>query len=269
MRRLFDLIFKRNRNQQRRLSATIETLELEIKTSNNPYGADILHEAKKSLASYDYDAAWKKIHLLKRELVGRLSADEIMLKSIALKEEANDKLEGWRRAAIQEVLQGDATKEKLQHAMSIMDEHFDNLFHKTSLARGHVILLLLVLMLKVAAILVFKQAFFVQELSEEFSIQMIFPAMLFGAIGSTFSGVISVAKATKVKIPEQKANFFYQLIRVLLGAVTGLIIYFIITAQITDVLNVEASQFERVLIYCFIAGFSEDYLLMLVDKAKK
>jgi hypothetical protein len=153
--------------------------------------------------------------------------------------------------------------------MKVMEDQFTNLAFKARLKVRQITFILTILILELLVIFLMSDSVFpkVSGINDGFDSIMVLPVMLFGTIGATFNGIISVAKA-EMRIPMQKANYRYQLIRIILGGITGLIIYLFICANLVNVINIESTHLERVIIYSFIAGFSEDYLVELMSRAR-
>jgi len=264
-----------DRLQNTIISTRLEVAEdLNLKDETRAKVEEILLRAESELSFLNYDGSWRNVNMAKRLLALNYTASRRKDVIIAFQEEASKKLSGWRQAAVSKILKEDSSAEELEYSMGIMDDHFANLVLKSKLKLHQVTFMLLVLFLQLSCIFLFKDALFLLNAENEsamlpagFTFAMVIPVMLFGSIGSTFNGIISVAKAD-MRMPDQKANYRYNMIRVILGAITGLILYLFICAGILDVIRVDANNFERILIYAFIAGFSEDYLLELIGKAR-
>jgi 8-oxo-dGTP pyrophosphatase MutT (NUDIX family) len=229
----------------------------------------ILSLAESEMEDLNYEGAWRNLNLAKEIVARAYPRDRQNHMVTAIKHEAKSKLGGWRLDTVKEILQNYNNVEDLVYAMKVMEDQFTNLAFKARLKVRQITFILTILILELLVIFLMSDSVFpkVSGINDGFDSIMVLPVMLFGTIGATFNGIISVAKA-EMRIPMQKANYRYQLIRIILGGITGLIIYLFICANLVNVINIESTHLERVIIYSFIAGFSEDYLVELMSRAR-
>src|SRR6476661_8916719 len=106
----------------------------------------LLKQAEDALGRDDLSGAWSLVLEAERTEIVAMSDEERKARAVALRAEAGDKLRGWRRKAVSELL-GDGVHgrapnaDELREAMQVRNEHFHNLYHKLDLTREQLIFL--------------------------------------------------------------------------------------------------------------------------------
>jgi hypothetical protein len=133
--------------RMRRLEAALEELDQAIlrrkaATGDGDHGATLelaeraAEKARGSLAGGKDQVAWSQCQQAHRLVLQTLPEKEREAHRKALRREAQEKLSNWRRAAVLEVLDGDAasTPESLAFAQFLLDQHFANVYFKLNVA---------------------------------------------------------------------------------------------------------------------------------------
>jgi uncharacterized SAM-binding protein YcdF (DUF218 family) len=100
---------------------------------------------------------------------------------------------------------------------------------------------------------------------------MLLSIFLLGLLGATISATFSLmATRGRFRIPEAIAAFLMTIMRVSIGGVSALAIYFLFKSELyQDVLNIQIASLYSFLVLAFISGFSERFVKRALDAAAK
>lgn len=264
--------------RRERLAAHLDRLEIEIeqRTPVPPAEAAWLGCAKRSLEkaraakeAKREQTAWTHLHSAFRFLLEGAPADEVQGRVKALRREAGDKLSGWRRAAILDLLEADAQKppgsSEVALAQFLLDQHFDNVYFKLAalgtrlkqLNRGLMALSGLVLL---ACGWLFRESDrspwllgFLEGLQ----------IMVLGAAGAALSHALTAIRGRQ-RIPEVIQGWYEQGLRLLIGALSAIAVVLIVQSGILPFLKVPAGR--AIYVYALAAGLSEQLLSRVIRR---
>lgn len=89
---------------------------------------------------------------------------------------------------------------------------------------------------------------------------------LFGALGATFSGLLSLqrVKRTSGKVPDVVLSVWFTLMRPAIGAAAAVVVFL---AQVSGAIGFAADSMASVLLVAFVAGFSDALVVRVVGDA--
>lgn len=240
---------------------------------------DLLDRSKDFLKEYKIDEAWKCFHGAQRLEVYGMSPEE--RKSIAreLKQEAS-KLKEWRQKAVLELIDDkvvDMNKPEfadvLYRALSIKDEHNDNMYYINSVTRRLFLTLFILLVFNILGIILYL-AVGMQRCHLDFTkeiplIYNIYGVLLFGVLGAITSTIIGTRNQAKLsRISELGSDWLIAVSKILVAAGFAVFIFFLLNSNMA--LKIEIFSFEidtpsDYFIIAFICGFSERFAQKAID----
>lgn len=238
--------------------------------------SEALSAAEMALNEGNIDAGWKLLHAARRMEIFRLKQDEVEAKAEALRHEAAEKLSGWRKNTIEGLLptkkdgqQTSISNASLFEATTIRDERSDNLYYKIALLQNQMGILSVVLLIALSLLLLLARLgrLPLGQGTVDSSWEMLSAVMLFGILGGTVSGALSLARtSTRSKITEQIADRLITLMRIFVGAAAALVVYMLLQSAIfPKVFAFEVISSGTVFFLSFVAGFSERLIIRAVE----
>jgi hypothetical protein len=222
-------------------------------------------------------AGWKYLQTAHRLELAAGGPARLEAAAIAIRKEAAEKLNSWRKEAVKELLttaSGVALDpQKVCAAALLCDDHFNNEAYKSGLRRSNAMRLAISLLLAFLALLwIGKCGYLLAAIMAPADAGNLFKVLLtlavFGWLGATVSAVIDMPKSgAPTRIPELVSTFQVTVLRVLMGPSSAIILYFVTQTQLSkmifklDVTN-EGYIF---LIIAFAAGFSERLVLRVIQ----
>jgi 8-oxo-dGTP pyrophosphatase MutT (NUDIX family) len=261
--------------EPRRLAATLtvyrQLFERRLESGNlatagwAKAGKQLLDHSASALAENNIDEGWRALLAAERMEVFGMSPAELQAKAKAVHIEAMAKLSSWRKSAIEalDLENPSVSASAIEHAMSIVHDHFHNVYHKIRLVRDQLAWLGIILF--VLVLLMFLLNVMGWIIIEETS--TLAGVLLFGALGGAFSAALSLGRTSVFfSIPEQFLNVFVTLSRPVIGATGGLVAYVLLRAGVIPFK--EVSQFF-VLAVAFSAGFTERWVVKKIESIAK
>lgn len=255
-----------------------------------------LDRAEDALENNRLEEGWGCLMRARRLAVAGFDDSELEARIASVRNETAEKLHGWRKATAQELLSGlrrpppsadegsggrppregqgeapsppEIPRERrianLQEALSIRDEHFQNVYRKLDIRKSQ-ILYLGVFVASVLLAILYIGIRQVTPLGPALG-DMVRLAMLAGLLGGGLSAALTLTRGpARRRIPEQLRSEPVQLTRPIFGAAAATAVYALIRAG--------AVTFEWgdgdwvVFVVGFLAGFSERWFLNLVESA--
>lgn len=243
---------------------------------------DTLAEAERLLAAGLRNQAWRHLSHARRALIYSYSEPEVAWERDRLLSEAKQKLSGWRRDSVIQILGKDNNKgddkpndfsprDALYFARQILDEHFNNMWIKIDVRNVHLKVMgaiIFVTLLAFLSLLHLPLGDSVSPFAEEATVfnswRLSVLALVLGAMGAAFSSAINKPNKNS-KIPDALASF--DILRPIVGATGGLVVAVILQS---NVLNIVSADSLNMIPFAFAGGFSEHFvtrLLTSVDNA--
>lgn len=223
--------------------------------------------AKQALYLCEIELGWRYFHRAKLLSLYLLDGEKLQDCAQATLNEAEEKLSRWRKKSVQDLLGKDGVlKNKFDAndvyvALEILHEYFSNTYIKLSIARFQ-----LKILVPVALALIGSSIWILTNLSGQIEINnasLLFSVVLFGAMGGTVSGIISISRGTvRGKIPDQLLNSWLTIIRPLFGAMSALAISVFL---LSGLIQFGDLTHNLILAISFVAGFSERLLLRAIE----
>lgn len=222
-----------------------------------------------ALARGDLNGAWDGLFAAQEREVETCSDVELSLRSAELLQEADAKLEGhWRGRAIRALLDWVPTKppdgpaytlalddrrQRLSAAMRLRNESYSNTYRRLDHMRLQLAMLAGAgLLIAVALVLLVATGVVPVDANGVPSRDQVWGVVLFGALGGSFSGTLSLLKVGLKPIPQTLAEGWATLMRPAIGAVGALAAFAFLVA---GVLGIDGAQAAYAV--SFAAGFSE------------
>lgn len=261
----------------------------------------LLDDAHERLERGAIDSAWRCFHAAKRMEIGALARiDPAMLRTRAalIRKEAGDKLQGWRKKTV-ETLMGDpetlagteSDVMKVRTAAFVLHEHFANVYQRVEVIRRQIFYLALIGIATFGSWLVMLRYGAAAPLFDG-AVSGLMPAdtatagtapsagsgsgaggmadliptvVAFGILGGVISGIRSLSqKSSRKKIPGQLLSLWFMAARPLVGAVSAVVVF---AALLSGLLAQDVISPELVVVFAFVAGFSERLLDRVVSAA--
>lgn len=238
--------------------------------------------AEHSLRDGNADRAWRSFFGAQRLELHGLRAqgrDEFRARAATLRAECQQKLRPWRRAHAEELFRAAAPREPGGHvsdaefsaateAAFMLHEHFGNEALKQRAGRSQTTVLVALALLALAAWLTLS---FVWPLAWDQTAsfggrRLMVAVLVFGSMGASFSALISLATQSAAQtIPEQAFTYRITLARQVVGMVSALAIYVLLTTGFVKIGDFKATA-QFVLLGAFAAGFSERLVVNALKK---
>ena len=238
----------------------------------------LLNHAQDALEDNRLEEGWKCFNAAQRMAIFGLEEKEIQGTAALLRREAR-KLSEWRKKATYELLgEPDGAKANVSHsdvyeAALLRDEHFSNVYYKIGMLQDQLTYLIILLAVLVFAILLlaYKGLFPLGEAQVTHDPNMLLSVFLMGLLGANISAIFSLMAARgRFRIPEAIAAFLVTLMRVSIGGVSALAIYFLFSSEIYKaVSSIRITSSNGFLTLAFISGFSERLVKGALDSVIK
>lgn len=216
--------------------------------------------------------AWKHVHRAKRLLYESYDDNERQDRAKALRLEALEKLGGWRKDAVKEVLPvaactSEVTPGALVLAQFILDEHFENVYFKLDMLSARLRGATSLLTGLVAGLVLVAVGFdrLGRPLDGIFSLTTLIPVLLLGATGAGLSILLSLGQLGG-RIPEVLKGGWESAVRPLLGALSAVVFLAILQAGLFAFPTPEDSHIWA---YAILAGFSDQIVVRTIAAAEK
>jgi hypothetical protein len=280
-----------------RLDASIGSLEAELtiwdelsKQKDDTKKVKMYQNAKNNIAlakkASNIQSAWKYFFRAVCATAYFLEGDDLRNVACATLLESKEKLEDWRRKAVIKLLcDADGNLKKvptdtgsdkadnntplknhdLYLALDILTEHHNNRYIKIDIAHKQLVLLICsAIVLIILGFLALHYAPPKFEITNSFFLAAV---IIFGAIGGTISGLITISRgSTKKKIPDQILSSWSTMSKPIFGALSALAISVFIFAGLVTMTGVVSSSVSIyfVMAVSVLAGFSERFLLSVL-----
>lgn len=257
-----------------RLAGSIMAYKAEIanRCDNNlnplEKATELLRMAEVASHQGDLDEAWRLFHAAQRMEIFSLSGEELRSKAETIANEA-EKLTSWRRGALEGLLgkagslKDTLTREQTYQAAVIRDEHYNNTAYKDRLLKDHIAVLagLITGLVTLIGIDVLANTVFGFEPGRAVGVA------LYGLLGGAYSAVLKVPTSTvSSRIPELNHSLQLTLLRILVGAVSALIVYQILQSDfLKSMFTVLITRDQSYYVIAFVSGFSERLVLKAVS----
>ncbi|HNX09379.1 MAG TPA: hypothetical protein PKL29_04630 [Methanothrix sp.] len=253
---------------QKRLE--LEQVDHENEATWVEHAKDLLGKAKEALDDDNNDLSWRYLDAARSFLFLGSDDENLRAGAQAINNEAEDQSKNvtqWRRKTIQDYLchegkiKQDLDGWDLCNASAILYENHHNNYNKLTRIKRE-----LVLLAAVAATTVVVWLIIAPQLCEYDSIDnrtVIFSVVLYGIMGASVSGILTVASGgVEARIPEQLIDFWVLLVKLVVGAVSALAIFAFL---FSGFLSFEPTTVAQVLAVSFVAGFSERLVTSAVE----
>ncbi len=235
----------------------------------------LLDRASQETLSGDLDCGWRFLHEAQRQTLFGFDLDRLLAQKLALRSEAEEKLQGWRKIAVSKLLDGvpdDAPLERqrtaVREATRIRDEHSDNVYFRFRLLRRQMVVIsgaLFTLVILFLFALANEPGLGEALRTRELTMPMFWVAMLLGGMGACFSALLTFAtSSTELRIPAHLAGVWITATRPLIGAVSGAVALLLLKSGLMN-LPADATPW----IAPFLFGFSERLVMGAIGKAQK
>jgi hypothetical protein len=259
----------------------LPVLELELAKRSVSADSRAAFDAAKAASDHNQtETAWLFLKLADRLQILAADDDELDTRTAALRNEGAEKLSSWRAKTVAELVRqvvdsqrpspeaASRRKTLLYEATRIRDEGADNTYRRLALVRRNRTLLLPVVVTVVLALIVLV-ATGISDLdasADQRDAGFLAAVALFGTLGASISAIQSLGDATKQRMPDALTSATMTLTRPVVG--TGAALAAVVIAE-AGFLKLDTASGYVLLAVSFTAGFSERYIVRLVDTATK
>jgi hypothetical protein len=235
--------------------------------------SELLEQAEEALGKNNVELGWRLFKGAHRIGFFCLTNEQLRMQAIAIYEEAQKKLDSWRKEAIDSMLADDSGKLKpclnvpdVFHAAYILDEYHNNVYHKLGAFKRQLAFLSSA-GLGIAIAWIVLSALTIDASNEINDPLLLVLVMLFGALGAVISGFLPLSNGLAGhRIPEQLASYRIVFARLAIGSVSALVIYVFLSSGILELGDLTTGKFLAV---SFVAGFSERLVVRAVEAVNK
>lgn len=225
---------------------------------------DHLSNVDDFLRKNDVESAWPCLHAARRVALYGLDRAEILNRARLLRLES-EKVLSWRGQAMRDLLAIRDDEVGVIHvadAMRERDEYAANEYHKLWLISDQLGLILTICGLSSAAFFIYLCWIcpHVAHGSPNWSCRKIAQILLLGLLGGSFSAAKSLINAS-ARIPQQFANFFVTVTRIVFGAVAGLAGYAFWDSGVINVTFGKPDAYSLSLAIAFAFGYAGDRMI--------
>ena len=274
------------RRAHRRLERELAVLEAQLRRrgatahGSNPRVyldemTEFARRTREAVEAGQTEAGWRYLSAARQIEIHLCSAPEIENEARLLLEEAREKLRGWRKAAIETILDRRAVLPvHVAQARAIRDDHFGNLYYKIDLGWSQIKVLLAI---AAAALIVLvdlltdvgiacERALRLPPLNASpllstdpvQSASVVVAVLTAGVLGAAVSAVLDIARSSEGRIPERLSNWMVTVARLGIGSAGALVVWLALISGALGGLKVESTG--AVLLYSIVAGSSERLL---------
>ena len=266
-----------------RLEASLETYRTEIDHLYTETEGDLkpvppwrnaisilLDKAQAAVDDGRVDEGWRCFMAAQRmEVFGlaKLNAPSFRARAHATLNEANRKLDSWRKETVEDILsnKGELKRDleplSVYFATTILHEHHSNVYQRLNILRRQQGTLILLCLFSLLAATVF----ILPNLGSGIEINnkiLLFGVLLFGVMGASVSGTLSLAGgASNKRIPEQILSSWITLARPVVGGVAALALFSFV---LSGFFQAEEVSLSLIFAVSFASGFSERLLARAV-----
>lgn len=233
----------------------------------------LLNSASKALEEGENDLGWRYLDYARSFLILGMKEEDFRAEAQSIINEAespNKKVNAWRLKTIRDDLcQECKLKDDLKpidvfNASVILFESHHNRYIKIWRIKSQLIKLALIAALAIILLLIA-----VPQLEDrvELNNRFILSVVLFGIMGASVSGILTVARTgMETRIPDQLIDFWILLVKIVVGAASALAILVFIYS---DVLKYTIDNQAQIMAISFAAGFSERLVTSAVESISK
>lgn len=236
-----------------------------------------LDGAAEAVAAGDIFGGWAQLHVAQRLDLLTMERPLLNAAAVAMRAEA-DKLNPWRRKAVSQLLSVETGKDHDPHlvfmAAALRDEHYANEAYKDGIRRATAAWLAVALSLGVAAFLAVAwtgalgnmladpDALTLADLPE-----VLLALAVTGYLGAAVSAITKLpGPSTPSRIPEIVSSFRVTALRLLMGPVSAIVVYFVVTSAFYESVVTFRPDGDALLVLAFVAGFTERLVRRVVEE---
>ena len=192
-----------------------------------------------------------------------------------------EKLNPWRRKAIEELIGSVGNAEKARPAVPnvvraalLRDEHYNNQAYKDQLIRTQILSLAAILAAVIAGVMVllYNRLLYLGPEPAPATFSTLAAVMLFGNLGGTISAMLRASDSmAAARIPELTSANRVTFMRILMGGASAVVVYLVLQSQFTAIFNQDFARTmsglkpQTTYVVAFVAGFSERLVLRAVE----
>lgn len=231
---------------------------------------DLLECASNALKEKDTDLGWRYLDYARSFLYLGMDGDDFRAEAQAIINEAKDpkkNVNAWRMKTIQDdlcedcKLKKDLKKSEVFNASMILFESHHNRYIKIRRIKRQLIILACFAALTLVVLLRVVPPF---ESLIVWNNNFILSTALFGILGASISGILSVARTgAETKIPDQLIDFWILLAKLVVGAASAFVLFAFVSSG--DILVFNPKTTAQIMAISFAAGFSERLVTSAVE----
>lgn len=236
-----------------------------------------LDQAKQHYEKGKIEAAWSSLKAAQRATITAFEETELALEARRVGREAEEKLRGWRKKAIEDALglspepKEDHFPTRIRVAREILDEHQDNVYRRIRLLARQLTRAALALIAALVLLFVIVSMGWAANLGDGVTVledwRALATVMVLGAVGAVVSGVISLAASeVERRIPDLRTQLLLMSLRPLVGAGAAVLAVVVLRSGLGNAINVSDTGVYAV---SLIAGFSERVATHAVEAASQ
>lgn len=246
--------------QKDRLDAQIKEFELMSFKDN----VKVLDEAKVLAENGEFDKCWQYLHqvdlLILDEKTQQNDNGWFEGRKISLLNESA-KFDDKRKKTVEELLKT-LTKESLREATVTRNKYYDTHYHKIAIRSKNISILIVLLLLSIALILGHSIAY--EDVKHTANLLKI---AIYGLLGAVLSMALTLtSKPLDEKIPDLVIGIRVTWLRPIIGVAAAIVSLMIIdTDVLKNIFSVGLVKPENATLIAFFAGFSERFIVSVVD----
>jgi hypothetical protein len=266
----------------KRLESEIGAFKKELKSRGRPENiVDVVTAAESAVADGDIDAGWKYLQTARRLELEAAGAKSNAAAS-TIRNEADKKLSGWRKEAVNELLtvpSGTALElHRIIEAARLCDEHSNNESYKNGLRRSNALRLAFFLLGAIIALFYVASEGYLSEAIKSppptdrpALLQARLSVAVFGWLGATISAITKLPPSeAPSRIPELTSTFRITALRLMMGPASAIILYFAMHSTVSkSIFQTGVVEGYLILIVAFVSGFSERLVVRVVEAIDK
>lgn len=241
----------------------------------------LLTEAEESIKDRNPERAWRSFLAAQRLALHGLrdvGPEAFRARAASLRAECSQKLRSWRKSQAEDLFRAsardhggavtDAEFAAANEAALLLDMHFVNEALKRRAALSQTLVLVTLTLLAVAAwlVLTLRLPLDPEAVAKFGDRRLLLSVLVFGLLGAGFSALISLGTQSAAQtIPEQAFTYRITLARQVVGLVSALAIYMLLTTGFVKIGKFDPTV-ALVLLGAFAAGFSERLVLRALER---
>lgn len=241
-----------------------------------------LQAVEQHLSRCSVEKAWTSLKLAQRTMLTLLDDATLEVEALATREEAEEKLSGWRQATVAALLGSTSSTPsssppppgqlmiRLTAARVMLDEHADNVYRKFRLLRRAVIrtsvaLAVLLALIGAATALEWFPEPVLPEHSPLGDWRLLAVVTVLGALGALLSSAIELRGHDRtIRVPELRVSHTLMWMRPVIGAVGAIVVLVVLQAGFDGAIVVTS---PGILPLAIAAGFTERLVTRTVNAA--